>query len=89
MEKSLQKSSKAKAAKEALPVPSKAPLTATGRERLVATIQKQRVVCKQMEERIGQLEKEIEMIVLLSTSRWRKICCWKYLPITLEKYHHI
>ncbi len=60
VEKSLQKSSKAKAAKEALPVPSKAPLTATGRERLVATIQKQRVVCKQMEERIGQLEKEIE-----------------------------
>ena len=60
MEKSLQKSSKAKAAKEALSVPSKAPLTATGKERLVATIQKQRVVCKQMEERIGQLEKEIE-----------------------------
>ena len=36
-EHSLQKSLKAKAAKEARPVPSKAPLTATGKERLGAT----------------------------------------------------
>ena len=38
-EQSIQKSLKAKAAKESRPVPSKAPLTATGKERLVATIQ--------------------------------------------------
>ena len=41
---SLQKSCKEKAAKEAQPVASKAPLTATGKERLVATIHQQQSV---------------------------------------------
>ena len=59
-EQSLQKSLKTKDAKEATPVSSKAPLTATGKERLVATIQEQRVVRKQLEERVNQLESEIE-----------------------------
>ena len=59
-EKSMQKSSKAKAVKEARPVPAKAPLSATSKERLVATIQEQRVLTKQMEEKIAALEAEIE-----------------------------
>lgn len=59
-EQSLQKSLKTKDAKEAKPVSSKAPLTATGKERLAATIQEQRVVRKQLEERVSQLESEIE-----------------------------
>ena len=59
-EQSLQKSLKTNDAKEATPVSSKAPLTATGKERLVATIQEQRVVRKQLEERVNQLESEIE-----------------------------
>ncbi|XP_028394454.1 uncharacterized protein LOC114518646 [Dendronephthya gigantea] len=56
----MQKSSKAKAVKEARPVPAKAPLSATSKERLVATIQEQRVLTKQMEEKIAALEAEIE-----------------------------
>lgn len=59
-EQSLQMSLKAKAAKDARPVPSKAPLTATGKERMVATVQEQRIVRKQLEERVNQLESEIE-----------------------------
>ena len=59
-EMSLQKSFKAKATKEARPVHSKAPLTATAKERLVATVHHQRVVCKQLEDRVNQLETEIE-----------------------------
>lgn len=59
-EQSLQKSLKTKGAKEATPVSSKAPLTATGKERLVATIQEQRAVRKQLEERVNQLESEIQ-----------------------------
>ena len=59
-EKSFQKSAKAKESKKAQPVPAKAPLSATSKERLVATVQKQCVVCKQMEEKITTLEAEIE-----------------------------
>ena len=59
-EKSIQKSSKAKAVKEALPVPAKAPLSATSKGRLVTTIREQRVLWKQMEEKIAALEAEIE-----------------------------
>lgn len=59
-QKALEKSRKVKATKGAQPVPSKAPLTATSKERLVATIQQQRVVCKQLEEKINLLESEIE-----------------------------
>ena len=59
-EKSIQNSSKAKAVKEALPVPAKAPLSATSKGRLVATIQEQRVLSKELEEKIAALEAEIE-----------------------------
>jgi hypothetical protein len=59
-EQSLQKSLKAKAAKDARPVPRKTPLIATGKERLVATVQEQRIVRKQLKERVNQLESEIE-----------------------------
>ena len=60
-EKSIQKSSKAKAVKEALPVPAKAPLSATSKGRPVATIQEQHILSKQMEEKTAALEAQIEM----------------------------
>jgi hypothetical protein len=44
------------------PVKSKAPLTTTSKSRLVATVQKQvseRLVCKELESRLTDLEKEI------------------------------
>ena len=44
----------------ARPVKSKAPLTLTSKERLVATVHQQRVVVKELEGRISELEVEIE-----------------------------
>jgi hypothetical protein len=41
------------------PVKDKAPLPKSSKERLVATVQRQRIVCKDLESRINQLEKEI------------------------------
>ncbi|CAB3982275.1 Hypothetical predicted protein [Paramuricea clavata] len=41
------------------PVKSKAPLTTTSKSRLVATVQKKRLVCKELESRLTDLEKEI------------------------------
>ena len=50
-----------KAVRRALePLKDKAPLTGSSKERLVATVQKQRVLCKELESRISDLEKEIE-----------------------------
>lgn len=42
-----------------LPLPKKAPLTASSGPRLVATISQHRLECKQLQERITQMEKEI------------------------------
>ena len=42
------------------PLKSNAPLSSSSKERLVATVQKQRIVCKELEGRIAELEKEIE-----------------------------
>ena len=55
-EKAMQKSAKAKAVKEARPVPAKSPLSATSKDRLVATIREQRVLSKEMGEKIAALE---------------------------------
>jgi hypothetical protein len=41
------------------PLKDKAPLSQSSKKRLVATVQRQRVVCKELEGRISQLEKEI------------------------------
>jgi hypothetical protein len=41
------------------PVKDKAPLPKSSKERLVATVQRQRIICKDLESRINQLEKEI------------------------------
>ena len=60
-EKSLLKNTKAAKGKEpAQPVGSKAPLTLTSKERLVATVQQQREIVKELEGRISELEVEIE-----------------------------
>ena len=40
-------------------VKNKAPLSVSGKSRLVATIQQQHLVCKQLENRLPDLEKEI------------------------------
>lgn len=58
-EKSLGKVMEETAKRSRQPLPSKAPLTVSGKERLVATVQKQRTVCKELESRIVDLEKEI------------------------------
>ena len=41
------------------PVKNKAPLTTTSKSRLVATVQKQRRLCNQLQSRLADLEKEI------------------------------
>lgn len=43
------------------PLKDKAPLSKARKERLVATVQRQRVVCKELEDRISLLQKEIEV----------------------------
>ena len=52
------KGSKAKQAVE--PLKSNAPLSGSSKARLVATVQQQRLVCKELEGRIAELEKEIK-----------------------------
>ena len=42
-----------------VPLKDKAPLSKSSKERLVATVQKQRIVSKELENRLSQLEKEI------------------------------
>ncbi|CAB3990166.1 Hypothetical predicted protein [Paramuricea clavata] len=42
------------------PLKSNTSLLGSSKERLVATVQKQRIVCKELEGRIAELEKEIE-----------------------------
>ena len=51
------KQNKAKQAVE--PLKSNAPLSGSSKARLVATVQQQRLVCKELESRIAELEKEI------------------------------
>lgn len=45
--------------KSSQPLKNKAPLSKLSKERLVATVQKQRITCKELEGRLGDLEKEI------------------------------
>ena len=51
--------SKKSCAESREPLKDKAPLSKASKERLVATVQRQRVVCKELEGRITQLEQEI------------------------------
>lgn len=51
--------SKKPSSENPIPLKEKAPLSKASKNRLIATIQKQRVVCKELEGRITQLEKEI------------------------------
>ena len=52
------KENKAKQAVE--PLKSNAPLSGSSKTSLVATVQQQRLVCKELEGRIAELEKEIK-----------------------------
>ena len=52
------KENKAKQAVE--PLKSNAPLSGSSKTRLFATVQQQRLVCKELEGRIAELEKEIK-----------------------------
>ena len=56
----LKKTQTAKGKEPARPVRNKAPLTQTSKERLVATVHQQRVVVKDLEGRISELEADIE-----------------------------
>ena len=56
----LKKTQTAKGKEPARPVRNKAPLTQTNKERLVATVHQQRVVVKDLEGRISELEADIE-----------------------------
>ena len=47
------------------PVKNKAPLTTTSKSRLVATAQKQRLRCNQLQSRFTDLEKEISKSSIL------------------------
>ena len=42
------------------PLKSNAPLSGSSKERLISTVQKQRLVCKELEGRTAELTKEIE-----------------------------
>ena len=56
----LKKTQTAKGKEPARTVRNKAPLTQTSKERLVATVHQQRVVVKDLEGRISELETDIE-----------------------------
>ena len=58
-EQSLIKSKERSDKKTLEPVKNKAPLSVSGKSRLVATIQQQHLVCKQLENRLPDLEKKI------------------------------
>ncbi len=47
--------------KSALHVKNKASLTACSKERLIATVQKQRVVCKQLQSQVDDMKMDIKM----------------------------
>ena len=59
-ERSLGKMRENKAKQVVEPLKSNAPLSGSSKARLVATVQQQRLVCKELEGRIAELEKEIE-----------------------------
>ena len=46
-------------AKQSLPIKDKAPLTACSKERLIATVQKQRLVCKDLKGQINAMSRDI------------------------------
>lgn len=54
------KQQKRSAVKKATAVKDKAPLAGSSKERLIATVQKQRIECKDLEHRLSDLEKEIQ-----------------------------
>jgi hypothetical protein len=59
-ERSLGKMKESNAKRTVEPFKSNAPLSSSSKEILVATVQKQRIVCKELEGRIAEQEKEIE-----------------------------
>ena len=58
-EKSFSKQKEKSKGQPPIPLKDKAPLSRSSKERLVATVQKQRIVSKELENRLSQLEKEI------------------------------
>ncbi len=60
LESTLGKMKESKAKQTLEPLKANAPLSISSKERLVTTVQKQRLVCKELEGRIVELEKEIE-----------------------------
>ena len=58
-ERSLGKTKENKAKQAVEPLKSNAPLSGSSKAKLVATVQQQRLVCKELEGRITELEKEI------------------------------
>ena len=60
----IKKTQTAKGKEPARPVKSKAPLTQTSKERLVATVHQQRVVVKDLEGRISELKADIEKNII-------------------------
>ena len=59
-ERSLGKMKENKAKQAVKPLKSNAPLSGSSKARLVVTVQQQRLVCKELEGRIAELEKQIE-----------------------------
>ena len=89
-EKSLLKNTKATKGKEpAQPVGSKSPLTLTSKERLVATVQQQREIVKELEGRTSELEVEIEKNSITVNESLEKGLLKIYLQITILIYLHI
>ena len=58
--KNLKKAATRKTKVSSTPAKHKAPLTACGPEKLVATVKASRLVCKQLQDRMGQLEANIK-----------------------------
>ena len=60
MEKSLGKTKKNTAKRATEPLKGNAPLSGSSKERLICTVKKQRLVCKDLEGRIAELTQEME-----------------------------
>ena len=59
-ERSLEKMKTSTEKKATEPLKSNAPLSGSSKERLISTVQRQRIICKELEGRIAELKTEIE-----------------------------
>ncbi len=85
LESTLGKIKESKAKRTLEPLKANAPLSGSSKERLVTTVQKQRLVCKELESRIVELEKEIEKNTASPlTKQWKKIF-WLFLLTVLQR----